>query len=102
QERGRHVGDRRLGQLQEARGHHLRDGRRENDQRRAAVLQGRCDPARLSAAVMRLLRDTTFQVAYFPFQLRPPEVALTIVAKATFDLVPGGECVLSDTQPSCS
>ncbi len=47
---------------------------------------------------MELLRDTPFEVAHLALHARPGEPARTVVVKATFALVPEGECTIASTQ----
>ncbi|HVG57653.1 MAG TPA: DUF2169 domain-containing protein [Hyalangium sp.] len=47
---------------------------------------------------MEIIKDTTLEVGYLVWQVRPPRPSLTVVAKATFALVPGGTCALVEEQ----
>lgn len=47
---------------------------------------------------MELVRDTPFEVAHFAFQARPGTPVRTVVVKATYALVPSGECTIASTQ----
>lgn len=51
---------------------------------------------------MELVKDTTMEVGYLLWQIRPPRPGLTLIAKATFSLVGGGPCMLAqEQQPVC-
>ncbi len=47
---------------------------------------------------MELLKETPLEVGWLTWHWRPREPALTVVVKATFDLVPEGLCPLADPQ----
>ncbi|MBN1203399.1 MAG: DUF2169 domain-containing protein [Myxococcaceae bacterium] len=47
---------------------------------------------------MDIVKDTALEVGYLVWQVRPPRPSLTVVAKATFALVPGGTCALAEEQ----
>jgi uncharacterized protein YjbI with pentapeptide repeats len=48
--------------------------------------------------VMEIVKDTVMEVGYLVWQVRPPRPSLTVVAKATFALVPGDACRLAEEQ----
>ncbi len=47
---------------------------------------------------MELVKDTPMEVAWHAWQARPSQWSLTVVVKATFELVPEGECALAREQ----
>ncbi|MFL5344438.1 MAG: DUF2169 domain-containing protein [Hyalangium sp.] len=47
---------------------------------------------------MHILKDTVMEVGYLIWQVRPPRPSLTVVAKATFALVPEEPCTLAAEQ----
>ncbi len=47
---------------------------------------------------MEIVKDTVMEVGYLVWQVRPPRPSLTVVAKATFALVPGDVCRLAEEQ----
>lgn len=47
---------------------------------------------------MELIKDTPLEVAWRVWQARPPRPSLTVVVKATYELVPEGECTLAQEQ----
>jgi uncharacterized protein YjbI with pentapeptide repeats len=47
---------------------------------------------------MDIVKDTVMEVGYLVWQVRPPRPSLTVVAKATFALVPGAPCTLAAEQ----
>jgi uncharacterized protein YjbI with pentapeptide repeats len=51
---------------------------------------------------VRVLKDTPFQFGFLTWQLHPPEVLLTVVVKATFDLPGDGECTVAANQLWCT
>ena len=52
----------------------------------------------LSEDAVELVKDTAMEVAWHVWQARPPEPSLTVVVKATYTIVPEGECLLADEQ----
>lgn len=47
---------------------------------------------------MRIVKETPFEFGYLHWQVRPPEGALMVFLKGTFDLVHDGDCVVSAEQ----
>ncbi|WP_224240791.1 DUF2169 family type VI secretion system accessory protein [Hyalangium gracile] len=47
---------------------------------------------------MDIVKDTVMEVGYLLWQVRPPRPSLTVIAKATFALVPDGTCTLAEEQ----
>jgi uncharacterized protein YjbI with pentapeptide repeats len=47
---------------------------------------------------MEIVKDTVMEVGYLVWQVRPPRPSLTVVAKASFALVPGELCTLAAEQ----
>jgi uncharacterized protein YjbI with pentapeptide repeats len=47
---------------------------------------------------VRLVKDSPFEVAWFVWPVRPPRPRLTVVVKATFELVADGECPIAAEQ----
>ncbi len=47
---------------------------------------------------MDIVKDTSFEIGWLAWQARPPRPSLTVVVKGTFDLVPSGECPISELQ----
>jgi uncharacterized protein YjbI with pentapeptide repeats len=47
---------------------------------------------------VKLVKDTPFEVAWLVWRIRPPKPSLTVVVKATFDLVALGDCPIAGEQ----
>src|SRR4051812_44294907 len=48
--------------------------------------------------MLKVVRDTPFEFGSLTWQVRPPKPSLTVVIKATFDLVHDGVCAIAPEQ----